>query len=522
MKSAVLLLPWWTTTALRSSVRNTKPFAGGLKRTFATTMPLEWKVCNACHGEGLLKKPSSRKARKKGLVERSEPCGVCGASGLVPSQDMVPPDPRFPRVAIVGGGLAGWAVAAACRHRGIPHQVFERDAHFVDRAQGYGLTMQQASKALKGFGIFQLEEGITSTKHIVHTADGTVIGQWGMRHWKQQGTEQTDSNESKKEPRRQNIHIARQSLRQQLLQVASGQEDIQNIDCSHIHWNHRLVNYEKILQDNQMLLTFRDNENGNLVHHTADLVIGADGIRSQVREQLIGDELRYLNCFVMLGICPLQEADRSQSELLDGETVFQTADGTTRLYMMPYSSSAYMWQLSFPLSETESLNLAQNGDAALLEEALRRCGNWHNPIEFILKSTPSDLVSGYPVYDRTMLSPSTRLKGENNSFEQVGDRVVTLIGDAAHPMSPFKGQGANQALLDALSLTRSIYRAAVSSSDKVETIRKAIEEYEAEMLPRSAVKVKASAEAAEFLHTSVAIEPGNVTRGGASKRRKQE
>ncbi len=209
-------------------------------------------------------------------------------------------------------------------------------------------------------------------------------------------------------------------------------------------------------------------------------------------------------------------------ELLDGKTVFQTADGTTRLYMMPYSSSAYMWQLSFPFSESESLDLAQKGNEVLLEEARRRCCNWHNPVEFILKSTPFHLVSGYPVYDRAILSPSTQLTGDNGSLENAGDRVVTLIGDAAHPMSPFKGQGANQALLDALSLTKSIYRAANGSGDLQELIRKAIEAYEAEMLPRSAVKVKASAEAAKFLHTSVAIEPGDVTRGGASKRQKQE
>jgi len=373
--------------------------------------------------------------------------------------------------------------------------------------------MQQASKALKGFGIVSLQDGITSTKHVVHKHDGTVVGQWGLRHWGRLSSKDSleDGNDKeKKQSKRQNVHIPRQSLRYQLLLQAMGNN---NETGSDICWNYRLIDYEE--QKSEISLSFQVG--GKVVTETADILVGADGIRSKVREQFIGEEvspLRYLGCIVILGICPLDTTARQLSNLLDGETVFQTADGTTRMYMMPYSDSEYMWQLSYPIDESDAASISRKGPDALKRQAMERCQSWHTPIPELLKRTPTSMVSGYPVYDRPLMTRSA-LKQSSR---------VTLIGDACHPMSPFKGQGANQALLDALALARALYSTTTSNEQagsvvlgsEWELVGTAIEKFEAEMLDRSAIKVQASARAAQFLHSDVAIQEGDVTRGAAA------
>ena len=87
-------------------------------------------------------------------------------------------------------------------------------------------------------------------------------------------------------------------------------------------------------------------------------------------------------------------------------------------------------------------------------------------------------------------------------------------------MSPFKGQGANQALLDALVLARGIAQGCRPLSNWREAgIRQSVlTEYEAEMLQRSAKKAKESAEAAEFLHSDVVLHEGDEPRGRVLKR----
>ena len=509
-----------------------------------------WTICLECKGLGkksrrLRKKVKLRYQRELAEFEKNndqgtppvrpvphlENCLHCKGSGLVaasqavfhqdtdkkPSTEPVkePTLQAYPHVAIIGAGIGGVALAVACMHRGIPFTLYERDIGFSTRSQGYGLTLQQASRAIEGLGVFSLKEGVTSIRHVVHTPDGKIIADWGIKDLQPQAL--------KSPPKRTNVHIARQALRQELLEQLGGHQKVQ--------WGHQLVSLVK-KEGQEVDLAFHvksdKNPNGYIKHAKADLVVGADGIRSSVRRLIIGEQaspLRYLDCMVILGICPLEAIkglkvnsapkdeqhnhaqDSFLHPLLDSATVFQTANGHDRIYMMPFTADSVMWQLSFPMAENEARALSEKGPHALKKEAMRRC-QWHDPIPQILMATQFEQVSGYPVYDRAQLEP------ELLSKSAMGDKV-TLIGDAAHPMSPFKGQGANQALLDAISLARTITKGCRPLADwRKEGIRESVlTEFEAEMLERSAAKVKGSAEAAQFLHSDVVLHEGNEPRG---------
>jgi 2-polyprenyl-6-methoxyphenol hydroxylase-like FAD-dependent oxidoreductase len=157
------------------------------------------------------------------------------------------------------------------------------------------------------------------------------------------------------------------------------------------------------------------------------------------------------------------------------------------------------------MSEADAKILSKKGSEALKQEGLRRLWDWHSPIPEILKATKSTLISGYPIYDREVLDPEIL-----NNFG-----AITLLWDAMHPMSPFKGQWANQAILDALGLARDITsKCGPDSQWKEKWLRKILlEDFEKEMIVRSALKVRDSAKAAELLHSDSVLHDSDMPRG---------
>lgn len=462
-----------------------------------------WSSCPDCQGRGKKSRrlrKAVRRAYQRALsdFEKSErvgtppvhpkadqySCETCAGKGILPADGFPEPDrENYPHVAIIGAGIGGTALAIACLHRGIPFTIYERDISFNDRSQGYGLTLQQASQAIASLGITSLEKGLVSTRHVVHQTDGTIIAEWGMRKWLGL-KEKTSSKQT-------NMHIARQNLREAMLDQLGSEE---------VKWGYRLLEFKK---GEEFELTFKSGTEE--VHCKADLIVGADGIRSTVRRLTMGEELaplNYLGCLVILGICRLDALKDKGNELLDSTTVFQTANGNERIYVMPFDKESVMWQLSFPMEEEQAKELSAKGPQTLKEEAISRT-QWHDPIPDIMQSSDVSLISGYPVYDRELLKPEW-FRGD-----------ITLIGDAAHPMSPFKGQGANQAILDALSLVREITKSSNKFSQwREKGLRETVlSNYEEEMIHRSAVKVKGSAEAAKFLHSEYALHKGDEPRG---------
>ena len=389
--------------------------------------------------------------------------GASGSAGGAAVRPGAPPDDARPLVAIVGAGLGGLAAAAAMQRWGARVRVYERDESFAERKQGYGLTMQQGGAALKALGAEELASRcICATLHTSFTSDGTLLGRYGHDARCAAGDgagdgggEQAGGKRKRSRAKGRNFLIPRQQLRQELLD---------RLEPGTVRWGCNFQSYREVAEGGDgVRLLFAPNRSGLCEPEAeAALLVGADGIFSRVSRQRLAAEhtaLEYTGVLVVLGITTLESEELRGHELLAGSrTISETVDGSTRFYMMPFSSTQQMWQLSVPMAQEAAAALHRAGAAALRAEALRLCEGWHDPLPALLRATRSDDVTGYPVFDRAPLPPAAF-----RPHRHAADGWVTLLGDAIHPMAPFKGQGANQALLDGVLLADELKRSALGA-----------------------------------------------------------
>lgn len=372
------------------------------------------------------------------------------------------------RIIIAGGGIGGSAVAVALQNKGFNVVVLETDKGFDARKQGYGLTIQGYNTTVQSLGINIAQDDAPSTSHYTFSSEGQILGFYGEAFGsKSKCRKETDHSG-------RFIHIPRQMLRQRILEL---------VQPDTIRWNSKLKSYSSTEKGVSVTLTDGTNIDGALL-------IGSDGIFSTVRRQmkLPGDRLNYVGLIVVLGITkePIPLADRR---------IFETVDGSTRIYAMPFTTTSTMWQLSFPYTEEDAKRLSKD-PAGLKEEILTRCASWHQPIPQMLRNTPLDCMACYPVYDRDVLDPAAMRV----------DSRVTLIGDAAHPMTPFKAQGANQALSDAVLLADCLIEG-IQKHGQQKGIDAALPVFEQKMMTRSSRAVIGSREKAKEMHSNLALQP---------------
>jgi 2-polyprenyl-6-methoxyphenol hydroxylase-like FAD-dependent oxidoreductase len=158
-----------------------------------------------------------------------------------------------------------------------------------------------------------------------------------------------------------------------------------------------------------------------------DLLVGADGLHSRVRAQLVGDQhLDYAGYVVTRGIA-------------DGDF----AGNTGTVWMGPARQFG-----AFPLPQNQTYWFASEKSCEGNSEAprpiaaiLESLSGWAPPVLPIVRATPEDKLLRNRIYDRPTL--------RRWSFGH-----VTMLGDAAHPAAPTLGQGCCQAIEDAVTLGR--------------------------------------------------------------------
>ncbi|KAK0469189.1 oxidoreductase [Desarmillaria tabescens] len=356
-----------------------------------------------------------------------------------------------PAIAIIGAGPSGLLLARLLQHLGnIPSTIFELDLSSSARGQGGTLDIHEGTgqRALKAAGLLsEFQKYMRPEGDYLRLVDKT-----GFIHI---------DGETPGEGRPE---IDRTQLRQLL---------IDSVPATTIEWGSKIASVQPT-PDGRFRVTLAD---GSEDPRSFDLVVGADGAWSRVRP-LVTDVLPFYSGISGVEV-RFRDVDTAHPEisklvgqgsyfcLSDDKAFFaqRQGDGSIRNYAMLRTPESWIDECGIDFSNPQATK------AALLE---RYFDDWSEANKDLFRLADDDHV----IARKLVMLPVDHWWTSRPG--------VTLMGDAAHVMTPFAGEGVNNAMVDALELAEKVVAALKDGSTGTteENLAKAVKEYEEDMFAR--------------------------------------
>ena len=332
------------------------------------------------------------------------------------------------QVAIAGGGIGGLAAAVACAQRGVPVQLLERAAQLSEVGAGIQIG-PNVTRILQAWGLGAALAKVAAFPEQLQARDaqtGQVLGTLtlGARAQARYGAPYAT--------------IHRADL-QSLLHDAALAAGVQ-------------------VRLGQTVQGWRESADGLAVSTVdgpsvqADVLIGADGVWSAVRQQLLGDApARFTGHLAYRAL--VAQADLPAHLRSDQVTVWMGP----QLHVVHYPVCSGQWLNWVAIVHGAKPEQAQDWDRAGQSEALMQAmGAVGRDLHERLASVPA--WRQWALHDREPLSaPSQMAQGR-----------VALLGDAAHPMRPYLAQGAGMAIEDAQVLAQCLSASSVPVTQQLQ------------------------------------------------------